>query len=142
MYTPEPHENTRNAATALKRAPFNQRIGFWVIIFCLCAIISLMLYRHHNNTGNSGKPDAPVVAELVTTGNIPVYISALGSVTPTNSVTVRTQINGQLMRVLFEEGQMVKKGDLLAEIDSRPYEAQLIQGEGQLQRGPRLLPRR
>jgi multidrug efflux system membrane fusion protein len=81
----------------------------------------------------------PIVAAAASVRNVPVYISALGTVTPTYSVTVRTQINGQLLRVLFREGQMVKTGELLAEIDPRPYLAQQTEFEGQLARDQALL---
>ena len=66
--------------------------------------------------------------------DVPVYLTALGSVTPTDTVSVKTQINGILLRVLYREGQMVKANDLLAEIDPRPYLAQLEAFEGQLAR--------
>lgn len=75
----------------------------------------------------------------MTKKNFSVYLSALGTVTPTNTVTVQTQINGQLMTVHFENGQVVKKGDLLAEIDDRPLKALLTQYEGQLARDIALL---
>jgi membrane fusion protein, multidrug efflux system len=64
--------------------------------------------------------------------DVPVYLSALGTVTPLESVTVKTQLNGQLLSVLFHEGQLIKEGDLLAEVDSNPYKAQYTQYEGQL----------
>lgn len=67
-------------------------------------------------------------------GNIGVYVTGLGAVTPIYTVTVRTQINGQLIQVNYKEGDMVHKGDTLAEIDPRPYQAQLTQYEGQLMR--------
>jgi multidrug efflux system membrane fusion protein len=67
-------------------------------------------------------------------GNIGVYVTGLGAVTPIYTVTVKTQVNGQLIQVLYKEGDMVHKGDTLAEIDPRPYEAQLTQYEGQLLR--------
>lgn len=65
--------------------------------------------------------------------NVDVYIRALGTVTPINTVTVRARLDGELMRVLFTEGQRVRKGQLLAEIDARPYEVQLAQAQGALQ---------
>jgi multidrug efflux system membrane fusion protein len=100
-----------------------------------------------NNGASKGKgrrADArnrpvPVVAEAVRRGEIHVYLTGLGTVTPRNTVTVRTQVNGQLMRVAFQEGQMVHAGDLLAEIDPRPYQVQLLQAEGALARDQALL---
>jgi membrane fusion protein, multidrug efflux system len=67
-------------------------------------------------------------------GNIGVYVTGLGAVTPIYTVTVKTQVNGQLMNVYYKEGDIVHKGDTLAEIDPRPYQAQLTQYQGQLQR--------
>lgn len=89
------------------------------------------------------KPKTPqpptVLTALVTKKDFPVYLTALGTVTPTDTVIVQTQISGQLMKVHFEDGQVVKKGDLLAEIDDRPLKALLTQYEGQLARDTALL---
>lgn len=79
-------------------------------------------------------PPVPVVVAAARTGDLPVILHGLGSVTAFNSVTVRSRVDGQLIRVAFEEGQLVKAGDLLAEIDARPFEAQLAQAEGQMAR--------
>jgi multidrug efflux system membrane fusion protein len=80
-----------------------------------------------------------VVAETVGKGDIAINLNALGTVTSLATVTIRTQISGYLMKNDFTEGQDVKKGDLLAEIDSRPYEATLAQVKGQLARDQALL---
>jgi multidrug efflux system membrane fusion protein len=87
---------------------------------------------------NGGRP-MPVVAQAARTADVPVYLGALGSVTPFNTVTVKSRIDGQLMKVLFREGQLVRAGDVLAEIDPRPLQAQLGQAEGQLARDAALL---
>lgn len=118
-----------------KPRPFNQRTGFWaLVLIALLAAGIIKFYRTPAHEPNGGKQQTPVVAAEAKSKDVPVYINGLGSVTPTYSVTVRTQINGQLMKVLFQEGQMVKTGDVLAEIDPRPYEAQLMQDTGQLER--------
>jgi multidrug efflux system membrane fusion protein len=81
----------------------------------------------------------PVVAAEARQGSIDVYLNALGTVTPRNVVTVRSRVDGQLMQVLFREGQLVKAGELLAEIDPRPFQVQLTQAEGQLAKDQALL---
>src|SRR6202035_1451942 len=80
-----------------------------------------------------------VGAATVGKGDIRVIVNALGTVTPIATVTVQTQINGQLLEVGFTEGQTVKKGDFLAQIDPRPYLLQQAQFEGQLARDQSLL---
>jgi membrane fusion protein, multidrug efflux system len=75
-----------------------------------------------------------VGAATIALGNVRVVVNALGTVTPLATVTVQTQINGQLTDVGFTEGQTVKKGDFLAQIDARPYEILKAQYEGQLAR--------
>ena len=74
----------------------------------------------------------PVGTAPVETADMPVILNALGTVTPLATVTVKPQISGQLVEVAFKEGQIVKKGDFLAQIDPRPYQVALAQAEGQL----------
>jgi multidrug efflux system membrane fusion protein len=79
-----------------------------------------------------GPPPIPVVAATSHKGDIGVYYSGLGAVTPLATVTVRTRVDGQLMSVRYREGDTVHKGDLLVEIDDGPYQAALTQAEGEL----------
>ena len=79
-----------------------------------------------------GPPPIPVVATTSRKGDIAVYYSGLGAVTPLATVTVRTRVDGQLMSVRYREGDTIHEGDLLAEIDDGPYQAALTQAEGQL----------
>ena len=81
--------------------------------------------------GGSNGP-LPVLVSTAAKGNINIYLNGLGTVTPLAIVTIQTQISGQLIQFNFKEGQMVKKGDLLAVIDPRPYEVTLEQAQGQL----------
>jgi membrane fusion protein, multidrug efflux system len=74
----------------------------------------------------------PVVVATAEKGDLPVYFNGLGTVTAYNTVTVRTRVDGQIMKINFTEGQMVHQGDDLVDIDPRPYQVQLEQAEGQL----------
>jgi len=79
-------------------------------------------------------PPTPVLFEEVRAGDFPVVLTALGTVTPSATSVVKSQISGQLLEVNFVEGQAVKAGDILAKVDPRPYELTLKQNEGQLRR--------
>src|SRR5579862_5544458 len=82
----------------------------------------------------AGQQPIPVAIAPVTVGNLDVYLDALGTVTPVYTVTVVSRVAGEITQIHFKEGQIVKKGDLLAVIDPRPYQAALIQAQGQLGR--------
>src|SRR5262245_12561944 len=81
----------------------------------------------------------PVVAATAVSGDIDMTLNGLGTVTSLATVTIKSQISGQLVRVAYQEGQMINKGDLVAEIDSRPYELALAQAQGALERDKALL---
>ncbi|SPA46520.1 MdtA/MuxA family multidrug efflux RND transporter periplasmic adaptor subunit [Cupriavidus taiwanensis] len=89
--------------------------------------------------GRAGMPRSPVVVATVAQRDMDVVLNGLGNVTPVSNVTVRAQVSGPLLKVLFKEGQMVKAGDVLAEIDPRPFQAALDQAVGQLARDQALL---
>jgi multidrug efflux system membrane fusion protein len=88
--------------------------------------------------GGDGGP-IPVGASTAQAGDIPIYLSGLGTVVPMRSVIVRSRVDGELVRVNFNEGQYVKEGDVLAQVDPRPFQVQLDQAEGQLIKDQALL---
>ncbi len=95
---------------------------------------------HKSETSRRSGPSRQTVRVApVTLGDMPLNIDALGTVTPFETVTIRTQIAGKLLEVGFQEGQFVKAGDFLAQIDPRPYQAALSQAQGQLAKDHALL---
>jgi membrane fusion protein, multidrug efflux system len=88
---------------------------------------------------STGPQAIPVAIAPVTVGNLDVYLDALGTVTPVYTVTVVSRVAGEITEIHFKEGQIVKRNDLLAVIDPRPYEAALVQAQGQLARDQALL---
>ncbi len=121
-----------------------RRLLLWLLL--LAAIVAAavwLLPRLSHKPAPAGHAAAtapvPVGVATVAKGDMPVTLSGLGTVTPLATVTVKTQINGYLMTVGFEEGQRVKKGDFLAQIDPRPYQVALEQAEGQFAKDQALL---
>jgi multidrug efflux system membrane fusion protein len=110
----------------------------WLLIgLAVIGAVAWVIFRPHAvqraPTGRfaSDQP-MPVTTATAETGDLPIILDALGTVTPLANVTVRTQISGQLMQLAFTEGQSVNKGDFLAQIDPRPYQNALDQQQGQL----------
>jgi membrane fusion protein, multidrug efflux system len=102
-------------------------------IVLLIVVAGIAFFHFHNAQKPHAPPPAtPVTAVAAKLANVPVYIEALGTITPTRTVTVMTQVNGILNTVAFKEGQRVKAGQVIATIDSRALQAQLLEAQGML----------
>jgi multidrug efflux system membrane fusion protein len=141
--TPENNEG-------FKRIQAEARYRRWWIWLLVAGLVGVVAYsqlgKPGKTTGGAAGARAAlppqsvaVTAVAATKGNIGVYLTGLGSVTPIRTVTVKSRVDGELMRVYYKEGQIVKKGQLLIEIDPRPYQAQLTQAQGQMIRDQALL---
>jgi multidrug efflux system membrane fusion protein len=112
----------------------------WWIVGGIALLVLIILGARHRAatpvTGGRAGMTGPLTVGVasVTTGDMPITINALGTVTPLATVTIHPQINGPLVKINFTEGQMVKRGDLLVQIDPRPYQAAVDQADGQLKR--------
>ena len=117
----------------------------WAVVILICLVGAALLWRHsayRKKPTVTGAPPASAIAvttALARQGNMGIYISALGTVIPVHTVSVKTRVDGELMAVYYKEGQTVTKGELLAEIDPRPYQASLLEAQGQLARDQALL---
>jgi multidrug efflux system membrane fusion protein len=136
---PAPNEPVRGHTV-----PPERRGGFgwviWLIVLVVVAVAGYFVWTHfHQPAGTTGKAgagggkghhnaDVPrVVTAVAVRADIPVYLRGLGAVTPLNTVNVQSRVSGQIMQILYTEGQMVKQGDHLLEIDPRPFQAVLDQ---------------
>jgi multidrug efflux system membrane fusion protein len=143
-----PEQGTRGGPSASPQAPSpKRRAWIWVLILAVLAL-GVWYYRSTRATSQAQDPATaaakgragagsgsfvvPVVVAAAQRGDLPVYFNGLGTVTAFNTVTVHSRVDGQLVSVAFKEGQFVHQGDLLAQIDPRPFQVQLEQAEGQL----------
>jgi multidrug efflux system membrane fusion protein len=124
----------------------------WVIVLCLAGGAAYYYYpkffpgtAEAQSQGPKGANDksggraVPVIAALSRKGDMPVYLNGLGSVTAFNTVTVRSRVDGEIIKIAFTEGQLVKKDDVLVEIDPRPFQVMLEAAEAQKARDQALL---
>lgn len=132
-----PSPQPRRAPTTGKKS----RAWIWIFVLGLIALSGYYLTTRGKRGTTAAKSPSmgsgravPVVAAAATRGSMGVYLNGLGLATAFNTVTVRTRVDGELIKVAFEEGQLVRQGDLLIEIDPRPYQVQLEQAEGQMAR--------
>lgn len=152
---PEPPKNAPKPPKAAPEPPPakptpRRRWWLYALALVILALLAFFLFRGHGSStapaGKSAKGGrggagaaTPVVAVQAVKGNIGVYVTGLGAITPIYTVTVKSRVDGQLMKVLFKEGDLVQQGEPLVEIDPRPYEAVVIQVTGQLARDQALL---
>src|SRR5712692_6705673 len=144
-----PESSIRPVADASASRPSKSRWWLWVLIVGAVAIGVWYLRgsRVASEAANSAGPAAagkgkggpgmgnfvvPVVVATAQRGDLTVYFNGLGTVTAFNTVTVRSRVDGQLLSVAFREGQFIHEGDLLAQVDPRPFQVQLAQAQGQL----------
>jgi multidrug efflux system membrane fusion protein len=145
-----PDTVTKHAPPPPKRKS-SSKVWVWLLLLALVAVGAYYFWSRKNAGGadsagataaqsqKKGFGAIPVVAAKARKGNIPVYLVNLGGVLPVYTVTVRSRVDGQLMEVHYKEGDIVQKGSPIIEIDSRPYDAALVQAEGQLIRDQALL---
>lgn len=140
--TPNPSSGPPNAQT-----PKRSRIWPWVVGAFLLLIVIIAYLTHRHSAGQAsmrpgrGGANGPVMISTVTAqnGSMGVYVEALGTVTPVYTVSVSARVAGQITKVNYQEGQHVRVGDPLVEIDPRPYQAAVLQAQGQLQHDNALL---
>lgn len=127
-----------HAPPPVRRSLLRRILTWFVVLLLLGALGWWLVFRAGQQPAPTGRFQStgpmPVGVARVETGDMPVVLNALGTVTPLAMVTVKTQIAGQLVEIAFKEGQIVNTGDFLAQIDPRPYQVALAQAEGQLAR--------
>jgi len=134
-----PGENKEDA-----KGRFRWKIGIAIILLLAVATVIIKLIspqseKDYKKSESFTDPVIAVEAVAAMQGDFPVYLTGLGTVTALRTVTVRSRVDGELIRVAFKEGSVVREGDLLAEIDPRAFQVQLMQAEGQLLRDVALL---
>jgi multidrug efflux system membrane fusion protein len=123
----------------------------WIALLLIFAVGFLLVLRHHDETTKSaggggggrrgGAGGGPVTLTIATAtkGSIGVYLDSIGTVTPVYTASITSQVTGPVMAVHFTEGQIVRKGDSLIDIDPRPFQATLLQAQGTLERDQAIL---
>ncbi|MDD2383034.1 MAG: MdtA/MuxA family multidrug efflux RND transporter periplasmic adaptor subunit [Sulfurospirillaceae bacterium] len=134
-------KTTQPSTPSLAQAPKGCCSPFFIIkVIVILFMIGGGYWLYTNKSSTTTNPSveksrmsrtSSVVTAKVTQGDVPIYLKGLGTVAPLATVTIKSRIDGQLMNILYTEGQLVKKGDILAQIDVRPYTILLAQAEGQ-----------
>jgi multidrug efflux system membrane fusion protein len=131
--------------SVVKTRSGRKRIVVWVVLLLVFALVIFLVLHHHDDTEKNAsskrRGTGPVAVTPVTaqTGDIGVYLDAIGTVTPVYTASITSQVTGQVVAVRYKEGQLVRKGDALIDIDDRPFVAQLVQAQGTLQHDTQVL---
>ncbi len=127
---------------------YRERWVLWTSLLLLLLVAVVVIVAIHENGAKAAakklalaavKPAVPVSVATAAKGSIGIYLDAIGTVTPVNTASITAQASGVLTTVHYSEGQYVQKGDALIDIDPRPYQAQLLQAQGTLERDTNLL---
>jgi multidrug efflux system membrane fusion protein len=135
---PDPADNVNSASKTQAADRKRRRSWHWIawpgVLLLACLAAALFWRRHEAGQSQPPRtpPPIPVVVAQAEQGDIGVYVTGLGTVTPLNTITVTTRVDGQLMAVKYKEGERVRQGDPLVEIDPRPFQVALEQAEAQL----------
>jgi multidrug efflux system membrane fusion protein len=148
-FTPEPLTTELIPDLGPPRREPKRRSWGWLLVLVVVGVTGYFAYPHRDQikdlvkklwpvAATKAKPsrpsEVPVVTATVHKEDLKLYLNGLGTVTAFYTVTVRSRVDGELMKVLFSEGQMVEEGDLLAQIDPRPFQVQLMEAEGTLKK--------
>ncbi len=144
-----PVSNSASGFDPAYPAKKRRHLWIWVVVLVAFGLLFYWVYRQHSASasapaGGSNRRGAmagpvPVTVATATKGSIGIYLDAIGTVTPTYIDNMTAQVTGVITAVHYREGQLVRKGDALIDIDSRPYEAQLEQAQGTLERDQNML---
>jgi multidrug efflux system membrane fusion protein len=121
------------------------KVFAWIVMLLIFAVAFVLILRHHDDTTTAAKAPkgggGPVTLTTTTAqkGDIGVYLDSIGTVTPVYTASITSQVNGIVTAVHYTEGQIVKKGDPLIDIDPRTYQATLLQAQGTLDRDENVL---
>ncbi len=121
------------------------RVILWSLLLLALALTFLLILRHHENAKKAAAlalrpaPGIAITSATAQKGNIGVYLDAIGTVTPVYTNSITSQVDGLVVAVQYTEGQRLRKGDPLVDIDPRPYRATLLQAQGALERDQNLL---
>src|SRR5208283_1552121 len=126
--------------------PLWRRLLVWALMLLVLAVILVLVFRQHDDSKTAAAPSrrgatGPVTITIATAqkGNIGVYLDAIGTVTPVYTDSITSEVTGLVSQVHYKEGEVVAKGQPLIDIDPRPFEAQLMQAEGTLERDTHVL---